>query len=325
MLEGVKDPGRKGLAVSLAMIGTTLIALAFRQDPAPIAQPVGMDATSVEVCLPAAVEGGRAMAFTTPIGRCLPASALQSYRCGDLEVEVITQGDRRWLGGPYAVAVSELPQQARLHARSQDATSVFVVPGEPQWLYVKRNGSIERWLELPTAPRPASALFIGDSITDGGAPALTERLAGWTVTFDAVVGRPSSGGITPAADASISYAVPSVVIVELGTNDADPVAFASNMEQILTSLEGFPLVVWQTVHSPSTVAAAINTEGRKLVARYPNTVIADWETFAPAGALTSDGVHPAPGHEALMAKLYEPLLRNWADAIAGLGPAACLP
>jgi hypothetical protein len=192
-------------------------------------------------------------------------------------------------------------------------------------LFVGRDTQTERWLPLPSGSIARSVLFIGNSITDGAAAALTTALPGWTATFDAVIGRPSVGGVAPAAAAATLRPGPSAVVVELGTNDADPLAFEANLRTILTSLASSPLVMWQTVHSPQPAAIDVNAAGRRLASKFPNVAIADWNAFVPPAAISSDGVHPLPGHEGLMAKLVAPLLSTWANAAAGAGPAACIP
>ncbi len=317
-----------GLGITAAFAGAGLTWLALQTGPSPL-RPSSTDVPSgsaePSACTPPAIPGGEATVFLAPSGRCLPTASLSLYRCGRRPAAVVEHGGRRFIGGRFAVAADELPADAVRRGRSADGTTVFTVPGDPRWLFVERNGSIQRWLELPRDPVSPTVLFIGDSITDGGEPALTAAMTGWTVSFDAVVGRPSSGGIAPAATAAAAAPSPSVVVVELGTNDADPATFHANLLQILTSLQAARLVVWQTVRSPAVAVPAIDADGVKLVGRFPNTVIADWAAFVPQGALSTDGVHPAPGHEALMAKLYQPLLQGWLDAAAGAGATSCIP
>jgi lysophospholipase L1-like esterase len=221
--------------------------------------------------------------------------------------------------------VDTIPAETAELGRSEGGTSVLTVPGEPRWLFVRRDGQTERWLPLPPRRVSRNVLFVGDSIADGAEPDLTAALSTWTVTFDAVVGRPSIGGVAPAAAAASLRPGPDVVVVELGTNDADPAAFEANLRTILTSLAAVPLVVWQTVHSPQPAAIEVNAAGRRVAATFPNVAIADWNAFVPPAALSSDGVHPLPDHEGLMAKLVAPLLSSWAEAADGTGPAACVP
>jgi hypothetical protein len=169
----------------------------------------------------------------------------------------------------------------------------------------------------PSIPEPGSApsvSFIGDSILRGATPSLLTALSGWVATVDAEIGRASASGVSIAASVASGVPPPDVVVVELGTNDADPLAFRAHAQAILTSLQDIPLAVWQTTHGPMDHVPEVNDQIRRIVRRYPNTAIADWNAFVPAGDLTSDGVHPLPDHEDDMAKLVAPLLASWVAA-----------
>jgi hypothetical protein len=162
---------------------------------------------------------------------------------------------------------------------------------------------------------------IGDSIADGAEPFITEALPTWTVDFDAIIGRATNSALAVAA--AQAAARPDVVVIELGTNDADPAAFRANAVAILDALRHVPLVVWQTAHGPMENVPGVNIHIRGLAERYPNVVVADWDTFVNDDELSSDGVHPAPGHEALMAQLIGPILTRWLELADGGGGASC--
>jgi hypothetical protein len=168
-----------------------------------------------------------------------------------------------------------------------------------------------------------SVLVIGDSIARGADPWLRASLQGWIVTVDAEIGRASGSGVAIAAAISGTTPAPDVVVVELGTNDADPVAFRANAEAILASLQDVGLVIWQTAHGPMAHVPAVNAQIRRVVRRYPNTAIADWDAFVPDEDLTSDGVHPLGDHEDDMAKLVAPMLQTWVASASHPTPAAC--
>jgi hypothetical protein len=118
-------------------------------------------------------------------------------------------------------------------------------------------------------------------------------------------------GVAIAASIAALSPPPDVVVVELGTNDGDPVAFRANADAILTSLENIPLVLWQTTHGPMSRIPEINLQILQAVLNFPNTAIADWDTFVPAADLSSDGVHPLAQHEDDMARLLVPMLQSW--------------
>jgi lysophospholipase L1-like esterase len=144
---------------------------------------------------------------------------------------------------------------------------------------------------------------------------LQAYLPGWTTGFDAVVGRSSYSGVSIAATLAAQEPPPDVVVVELGTNDADPAAFLVNAQAILTSLRDVPLVIWQTAHRPASYTVDVNAAIAQATANFPNTVVADWDGFVPPEDLVSDGVHPQSIHEDDMARLLAPLLSAW-DAVA---------
>jgi hypothetical protein len=283
--------------------------------------------------------------FTSETGACIPRSTLMSVRCPQ---QVLVRGEGtsqpvRYVGGPFAVPLAALPLNAQMLGRDAEIR-VYGDPHDPRWLFVKRGATIERWLALPGRQVPAptvtasigpswtyapispasyapgaapSVFFIGDSIAHGATYALQAALPGWITGFDAVVGRSSYAGIAVAAAQGEASPGPDVVVVELGTNDADPVAFAQNATAILDSLKDVPLVIWQTTHGPMSRVPEINAEIQQIVPSFPNTVIADWDMFVPPEDLSTDGVHPLAQHEDDMARLLVPILQEWVDAASG--------
>lgn len=257
---------------------------------------------------------------------CVPPSDLFGFRCSQDEPPVLElrSGDvaERFVGGPFAVPVDRLPSGA-FPIGEGAGVEVYRVPDEPSMVYVGQGDGVTRWLRLPRRRigSPPVAFVLGDSIADGAAPFITESLPGWTVGIDALVGRGTASAI---ADAAAQGALrPDVVVVELGTNDADPKAFRRNAVTILDSLRRVPLVVWQTALGPLDNIPGVNVRIRGTVPLYPNTLIADWEAFVDDGRLSSDGVHPAPGQEDLMARLIAPMLLRWLDAASGAGATSC--
>lgn len=257
---------------------------------------------------------------------CVPPSVLFGFRCSPDEPPVLELGAgdvaERFVGGRFAVPVDGLPTDAFPIGDGADM-QVYRVPDDPSLVYVGQGDGVTRWLRLPRRriESPPSAFVIGDSIADGAAPYIVESLPGWMVGIDAVVGR---GTVSAISDAVAQGAArPDVVVLELGTNDADPRTFRRNAVAILDSLRRVPLVVWQTVRGPLDNIPGVNVRIRGTVPRYPNTLIADWETFVDDGQLTPDGVHPTPGGEDLMARLIAPMLLRWLDAVSGTGATSC--
>lgn len=258
---------------------------------------------------------------------CVPPARLLGFRCSPGEPVVIevgagTRRAERFIGESWAAPMDALPTGAVPLGDGGDM-QVFGVPGDPKTLYVARGDTVERWLRLPRlgASDPPTAFVIGDSIADGAEPWIVEALPGWSIGFDAVIGRGTSSALS--AVAAQAAARPDVVVIELGTNDADPVAFRENGAAILDTLKHVPLVVWQTARGPLDNIAGVNVHIRGLVSQYPNAVVADWNSFVSDGELSSDGIHPAPGYEDLMAKLIAPILTQWLEMADGGGASSC--
>ena len=276
-----------------------------------------------------------AIVFDVGAGACLPGNDLKMVQCALDQPQVIVRGsgtdrERRYLGGAYRVAVDTLPPGAAVLGTSSEGITVYAIPHEPARLWVRDALGLSRWLALPAGPvwrdqgRPPSAFFIGDSITEGASSFITAALPGWTTGFDAVIGRPSDGGIAPAEAEAGAVPPPDVVVVELGTNDADPAVFRANALRILSTLKGVQLVIWQTTHGPMTAIPQINAIIHDLVPRYANTSIADWQSYVTNDMLVSDGVHPQTQYEDAMATLVAPILEGWRAAVEGRGATACL-
>ncbi len=258
---------------------------------------------------------------------CVPPDRLLGFRCAPdepvmIEVGAGTREAERFIGERWATPIEALPPEAVPIGEGSDL-QVFGVPGDPRTLYVAHGDTVERWLRLPRlgVSEPPSAFVIGDSIAAGAEPFIVDALPGWTVGFDAVIGRGTNSALTAAAEQAVAR--PDVVVVELGTNDADPAAFRENAVTILDALKQIPLVVWQTTHGSLANIAGVNIHIHGLVPLYLNAVVADWETFVTDDELSSDGVHPAAGHEDLMANLLAPILTGWLEVARGGGAASC--
>jgi lysophospholipase L1-like esterase len=259
---------------------------------------------------------------------CVPPEQLLGFRCSPDEPVVIEVGagarraPERFIGERWATPMDALPTDA-FPLGDGGNLQVFGVPGDPRTLYVARDDTVERWLRLPRlgASDPPTAFVIGDSIADGAESSILEALPGWSIGFDTLIGRGTSSALTAAA--AQAAVRPDVVVIELGTNDADPVAFRENGVVMLDALTHVPLVVWQTARGPLENIPGVNIHIRGLVSRYPNAVVADWDSFVSDDDLSSDGVHPAPGQEGLMAALIAPILIDWLELADGGGASSC--
>jgi hypothetical protein len=257
----------------------------------------------------------RITVYQGPDGDCIPRRRVVGYRCEDADPVVVfgagSGSERRFLGGPYTVPVPRLPDDAQVIGVG-DGAQLVAVPDDPRRLFTVRGSSVWRWLALP-APSSISgtprAFMLGDSLLDGGTPAMIAALPDWSLEIDATNGR---GSITGASIAEARTAEDQVVVVELGTNDRGVDAFTANADRILSAFRRVPLVLWQNVEGPPDIVPAdeINAAIETLAGRRPNVAIADWDEEVPEEYL-SDGVHPDPEHQDAMATLVAPMLQRW--------------
>jgi hypothetical protein len=268
--------------------------------------------------------------FRSAGGACVSPGRLLHVDCGAATGPLLllgagTRRQRTYLGGRFGVRVATLPSEASLAGRSGDVR-VYTLPGRPGFVYVDSADGVRRWLALPPPSElsaPPTIFLMGDSILFGAQPYIADALGGWTASFDAEIGRPSSAGVAIAA--AHARPAPDVAVVELGTNDADAAQFRANADAIVNTFSAAQLVVWVNVHSPDPAAAAVNREIRLAVVAAPNAVVADWNADVPTADLSSDGIHLSPGHEGAFASFLDPLLQAWRAAVDGRQATRCLP
>lgn len=344
---------RRSHGSAALLVAVTLTAACERAPTShapPLAPPPSLSADG-GTCDRTTVDGAFVVVRFVLDGACLPGSSIVLYRCSATDIPVLRlageTGSVSFLGGPFAVPVDTVPANIRFVGRGSgfevlvaDPIPVVPSPDSPEpsattatpaldsgpLVFVRHDGLTERWLRMErrrSVSDPPSAWLIGDSILDGGRDAVAEALAGWTLTIDAEVGRPSSQGIPPAAEAAGLGA--DVVVIELGTNDSSPSDFHDHLIESLDLLRDVPLVVWQTTRGPEgdTTIVSVNEAIRDAVPRYPNATIADWEAFVPADELMEDGIHPLEGSEHLESELLAPILTTWAGAVSGDGATSC--
>ena len=253
--------------------------------------------------------------YQGPGGNCIPRRRVVGYRCDGVDPIVVfdagSGSERRFLGGTFTVPVPGLPDDAQVVGVG-DGAQLVAVPDDPRRLYTVRGSSVWRWLALPEPSSivgGAQAFMLGDSLLDGGTPAMIAALPEWSLEIDATNGR---GSATGASISEARTAEDQVVVVELGTNDRGVDAFTANAGRILSAFRKVPLVLWQNVEGPPDVVPAdeINAAIEALAGRRPNVAIADWDDEVPEEYL-SDGVHPDPEHQDAMATLVAPMLQRW--------------
>ena len=343
-----RRPFRLGSLLLASALLATCEAATSPSQPPPLAPPPPTDPSVDRACEEPGIEAS-VVRFRHE-GVCLGGATMILYRCPTEQVPVLRvaseRGAESFLGGPFAVPVMSLPPNVRF-VGSGEGTDVMVadpqpgIPASPSMsgpgtatgspeleplVFVRQDGRTERWLRLERDRRvadPPSAWLIGDSILYGGREFVADSLADWTLTIDAEVGRPSSQGVPLAADAAEERA--DVVLVELGTNDSTAADFRDHLVETLELLRDVPLVLWQTARAPAelTTIGQVNEAIREVVPRYPNTAVADWQTFAPVEELMEDGIHPRDGSEDLESELLTPIFEAWRSAVSGEGATSC--
>jgi hypothetical protein len=345
--------------VTFARIAIGLVVFLFScngsgsQAP-PLDPPTAAPDQSGGACSQIDVDGATATRFESN-GSCLSGDAMILFRCSPTAVPILrissAKGPALFLGGPFAVPVSTLPANVRFAGDGQGteiliadpflpgysatpstsaSPTVEASPGssvEPEPLvYVRHDSVTERWPRLEGRRGlhdPPIVWMIGDSILDGGRDAVEAGLSDWSVTLDAEVGRPSDSGVA-LAEAAVDEDADAVV-VELGTNDSSSSTFRSHLIETLDILASVPLVIWQTARGPEgdPTILEINAAIRDVVPTYPNVAIADWDSFVPAEAVQTDGIHPDEGFEHLESELLVPLLEEWRGALSTEGATSC--
>jgi hypothetical protein len=295
--------------------------------PTPALTPIATAAVEDPCAIGPVGPGGAAEPIRDPTGACPGAEHALLVRCApDVPPAIVLDAGtspRVFLGGAYAVAAAGRPA-GLVEVGTTTAGRLWRSATDPRRLYVESSGTWWRWLLLAEpgdlSPTPTVAM-IGDSILDGSREAVIEALPGWEVTVDAEVGR--SSDTAAAIVEALPPPVPDVVVVQIGTNDHDPAAFAERADAMLTALRGADLVVWVNTRAPDPTSDAVNRAIETAARSTPQTATADWASFVTAEELSSDGVHPALGNEHLLADLLAPMLDRWAGSVRG-GVLDCL-
>jgi hypothetical protein len=322
------------------------------QAPPPLDPPPLESSQGGGACSQTDVDGASVVRFESD-GSCLPGDVMVLYRCTPEAVPVLrvasVAGPALFLGGPFAVEVKTLPAHIRFAGKGH-GTEVLIadpltpspspgasisaspsvegvpVPKPEPLVYVRHDGLTERWLRLEgrrSLNDPPIVWAIGDSIMDGGRDPIEARLADWSLTLDAEVGRSSSSAVALAQEAVDQDA--DAVVIELGTNDSSAAVFRGYLVETLNILASVPLVIWQTVRGPEDASniPAVNETLREVAPTYPNVALADWESFVPPDALQEDGIHPGEGFEHLELDLLLPILSGWRGALSTDGATSC--
>jgi len=293
----------------------------------PIPEPVG--STSLTGCDPLTVATGTVVAERVRGDTaCVPALGAVAYRCDPSVDPMVVLGlsgqMKRFAGGRFAVPALAVPEDA-VDVGVTSAGRLWVVDGGGHdALYVEGSEGVRRWLPLPSrnaVADPPQAVVIGDSLMDGSQEELVAALPDWSLAIDAEIGRGSFGAAGVAE--ALPLPMPDVVVVEIGTNDADAATFSGNLQRIATAADSPQLLLWLTGHGPDSTIDLVNRAIFAGMAGQPQGAVLDWDTLVPADALDPDGVHLLGDRQHVMADLIADRLAAWQDAVTGEGTTGC--
>ncbi|MBV8951108.1 MAG: hypothetical protein JOZ99_09555 [Actinobacteria bacterium] len=205
-----------------------------------------------------------------------------------------------------ACAGSSSPDHARAGPPSHLAASVSTTTTPPT--------TLPRALPVTTTPPPTAepvlpgrapvatpgVFALGDSVMLGAAPQL--RAKGFGV--DAVESRQWTAGTAILRLLAAAGRLPRVVVVHLGTNG--PVT-SSQLDDMMRVLAGHRVILL-TAHEPRSWQAEVNNTLRAGVARWPGSVLVDWDAAGNAHPewFRSDRIHLRPAG----AQAYADLVAN---------------
>jgi lysophospholipase L1-like esterase len=151
-----------------------------------------------------------------------------------------------------------------------------------------------------SATTTGAVTLVGDSLNVGIEPYLEDALRGWRVDTHDQVGRVTREGVEELR--SIRRSLAPVVVVSLGTNDAEgsEEEFRTLVDQAIDLVGPDRCLVWATIVRDGEERAEFDRVLREASAAHPNLRLVDWASVVAedGSLLTSDGVHGTPeGYE----------------------------
>jgi peptidoglycan/LPS O-acetylase OafA/YrhL len=181
-------------------------------------------------------------------------------------------------GGGQLQAVSANAATSSAQSSAQASGSVLAASRAP-----------ESGAPGPGAPPPdVPVLAVGDSVMEGAAPALRQRL-GHRSVVDAAIGRQADQVVARLHKYRAAGELPDYVVIQLGNNG--PV-WSNQLADLYRALRGVGHVFLVNVEVPRSWEGEANAALAQAAEEEPNTTLVDWHAHAGGGALTTDGVHP---------------------------------
>jgi hypothetical protein len=157
-----------------------------------------------------------------------------------------------------------------------------------------------------------AATLVGDSLNVGVEPYLGEELPGWRIDAHDRVGRPTQEGIDVLR--SLGGGLAPVVVVSLGTNDADgsEPAFRRMVSQAVAIVGPRRCLVWATVVRDGAARTGFNRVLEDARSEHPNVRLVDWAALVgdDRALLAGDLVHGTPEGYARRAEATATAIRD---------------
>jgi hypothetical protein len=146
------------------------------------------------------------------------------------------------------------------------------------------------------SPAAGAATLVGDSLNVGIEPYLGDELPGWRLDTHDRVGRATQEGIDELQ--SLGNGLAPVVVVSLGTNDADgsEPAFHKLVDQAVAIVGPRRCLVWATVVRDGTARTGFNRVLEDARSDHANVRLVEWAALVDDDRelLAADLVHGTP-------------------------------
>lgn len=167
----------------------------------------------------------------------------------------------------------------------------------------------------PSPPPVGAVTLVGDSLNVGTEPYLRDELDGWSLEAHDRVGRATAEGVEELRN--LGSALAPVVVVSLGTNDADGSegAFRTLVDAALEHAGQTRCVVWATIVRDGEPRAAFNDVLGDAASTHGNLRLVDWAELVEndTAVLAGDGVHGSPSGYARRAHAVAGAVRACAE------------
>lgn len=138
--------------------------------------------------------------------------------------------------------------------------------------------------------------MVGDSLNVGTEPYLREELPRWRVDAKDRVGRTTREGVEELS--ALEGRLAAVVVVSLGTNDADgsEATFRALVDEAIETVGPDRCLLWATIVRDGTGRATFDRVLKQASAAHPNVRLVPWSAMVEAdpSLLAADRVHGTP-------------------------------